>query len=130
MINPTAALQGEAVTVSTRVSNNGESDGDYEVVLKVNGIVERTKTVTIKAGNSETVTFTISRDNPGDYEIEINGNKAVYTVQKAHPATTTPVYLGPPPAKRGPSWLLIGLLIVGGLVIGVGVVMFINRGRK
>jgi hypothetical protein len=129
-VNPVTVLQGEAVTVSTRVSNTGEIEGEYEVLLKINNIVESSRTVMVKAGGSETVTFTVSRERPGDYEVEINGNKAVYTVHEAPPATTTPAEPDKKPGISSPSWLLIILLVVGGLAIGIGGVMLYNRGRK
>lgn len=129
-VNPVTAMPGESVTVSARVSNTGETDGDYEVILKVNGMVESTRTISVKAGSSDTVTFTVSRDNPGDCEVEINGAKAVFTVQAAPQTTATPTEPDVKRGGRGPNWLLIGLLAFGGLALGVGVVMFINRGRK
>ncbi len=129
-VNPVMVLQGEAVTVSTRVSNTGEIDGEYEVLLKINNIVESSRTVMVKAGGSETVTFTVSRELPGDYEVEINGNEAVFTVYEAPPATTTPAEPDKKPGSSSPSWLLIILLVVGGLAIGIGGVMLYNRGRK
>ncbi len=129
MVNPVSVLPGESVTVSTRISNTGESDGEYEVVLKVNGEVEKVKAVSIKTGSSETVSFDVSQASPGDYEVEINGNKVVYTVRAVKPAATSSEP-DQEPGKKGLNWLLIGSLIVGGLAVGIGIVILINRRRK
>ena len=37
VVSPDSVTAGQAVTITARVSNTGETDGQYEVVLKVNG---------------------------------------------------------------------------------------------
>ena len=114
---------------NTRVSNTGETIGKYGVTLKINGVAETTKEISVKAGSSEAATFTVSRDDPGTYEVEINGQKASFTVQEPEPATTTPgVPVGPPPNPKGTNWLVVGLIIVGIIIIaGAGVLVLRKR---
>ncbi len=126
-----SSASNNIVIVSTKVSNTGEKAGDYELVLKINGISEEARTVTVGAGASEVVSFTVSRSEPGEYEVEINGQKASFTVQETVPATTTPgIPVGPPPEKKGTNWGLIGLAAAGIAAVGVGVVLWLKRRTK
>ncbi len=128
-VNPVTVAAGQTVTISTRVSNTGEADGKYSVTLKINRVAERTKEISVKAGSSEAATFTVNRNEPGTYEVEINGQKASFTIKEPAPATTTPIVpVGPPPNPKGTSWWLIGLIAAGIIIVsGAGIILWLNR---
>jgi uncharacterized repeat protein (TIGR01451 family) len=91
---------GESVTITARVANTGGQEGTYTVVLKLNGQTVDTKTVTLGAGQSQTVTFALSDMDSGEYEVEVAGLSGAFTV------------------SRTITWWLITVIIVAiGLII-------------
>ncbi|HUW45848.1 MAG TPA: CARDB domain-containing protein, partial [Dehalococcoidia bacterium] len=64
---------GESVTITANVANDGWQEGTYTVVLKLNGKTVDTKTVTLDAGQSKQVKFTVSELDYGQYEVEVAG---------------------------------------------------------
>ncbi|WP_155120591.1 PGF-pre-PGF domain-containing protein [Haloprofundus marisrubri] len=69
----TTASVGQATEVSATVENTGDAAGTYTVDLTANGDVVDTKEVTVPAGESEQVTFSVSFDEAGTYDLAING---------------------------------------------------------
>ncbi len=92
-ISPTESQTGETVTVSVAVANSGGTAGDYAVTLTVNGAVIDTTTVTLAAGGTGNVDFTLSGQPAGTYDVNVNGLTGSYTVTEppAEPEPTTPV---------------------------------------
>ena len=81
-VNPEIVRSGEAVTVSVLVMNVGGETGLYDVVLEVNGSVEDRRTIMLDGGESVRINFTISRDKPGTYIVEIAGLKGKFVVRE------------------------------------------------
>lgn len=79
-IEPLEAMAGEEVTVAADVNNTGGSEGSYTAELKVNGVTEDTRNIDIPAGASLGVTFNISKDNPGVYEVTLGGLDGQFVV--------------------------------------------------
>ena len=77
---PTEVYPGEEVNISLTVENTGRVKGSYVVRLKVDGKAEDTEWVTLKAGKSEEVTFTVSRDTPGEYDVKVGKFSDSFTV--------------------------------------------------
>lgn len=73
----------QPVTVTANVINNGDVEGGFTVNLKVDGYIEQTKMGVIPGHEAETVEFTIVKDMPGTYELDIDGNTATLTVLAA-----------------------------------------------
>ena len=78
-VTPSVVEDGRSVTVSFTVVNMGTVDGQYNAVVKVNGKSDRTLPLSIVAGNTIHVRFDLVRI-PGSYEINIDGEKAYFTV--------------------------------------------------
>ncbi len=145
-VSPGEVAPGEAVTVSVLVANTGGIEGSYTVTLYVNGNQEAEKTVTIAGNGSQTVSFILAKDEPGDYNILLAGQGARFTVimpettppeptlAPTEPPQTTPTQTAtskpqPPPSEpEGPSWVLIGVLI-GGLVVIILIILLSRRRR-
>jgi hypothetical protein len=72
-ISPTQTQPTQEVTVSVNVVNTGSIAGYFTVELKVDGITTLTKQITLDAGASQIVSFTIAEAAIGIYQIEING---------------------------------------------------------
>ncbi len=60
------------MTVSAVVANTGGSKGKYTVVLKINGVEEARKEVTLDAGASQKVSFSIAKSIAETYDVNIN----------------------------------------------------------
>ena len=85
MVTPEKVRVGETVTITADVANTGEAEGSYSVVLKINGVVEATKEITVNAGFSKEVTFIISKDVAGTYSVEVDGLTGSFTVKPVVP---------------------------------------------
>ncbi|MEM1538428.1 MAG: CFI-box-CTERM domain-containing protein [Candidatus Nezhaarchaeales archaeon] len=80
-INPAEALIGQAVEVGVEVTNVGEEAGEYTLTLKVNGRVETSKTVSLMGGAREAVKFSLVKDQPGTYSVEVDGLTGSFNVK-------------------------------------------------
>ena len=103
-VTPEQVKPGQEVTASVNVTNTGGSEGSYTVNLTINGEVEQTETVTLAPQATETVTFTITKEEPGSYGVSIDGLTGEFTV-------------------TAPSWfsrywwtIVVGIIVVGFLV--------------
>ncbi len=96
-ITPSEAGVDEDVSIKVTVENVGEEEGSTEVALKVDGEEVDSKSVTVAAGASKTVTFTHSEAAEGTYAIKVDGQSGTLTVTAAPP--------GPPGAPGvGSTW--------------------------
>ena len=121
-VSPAKAEIGSTITISALVENTGEKEGTCRVTLKIDGVVEATKEVTVGAGESETVTFTTSKNVAGSYSVDVNGLSGSFTV-KEKPAPATP----PVPPVKAPIWPLIGGIIAGVVVLGLLTFFLVRR---
>ena len=111
---------GDTVTISVLVANRGGQEGTYLIELKIDGVVVETKSVTLAAGASETVTFTTSEDMGGIYTVDIDDQSTSFTVVK--PEIEKEVV--------GTNWPLIGGIIGGVVVIAIIVGILLWRRRR
>ncbi|MEW6143344.1 MAG: CARDB domain-containing protein [Chloroflexota bacterium] len=82
-IVPKTTRPGTPLTVTAEVTNIGLSQCAYTIVLKVSGIVEALKDVSLRPNQRERVAFTVMKNAPGGYEVDIEGLKARFTVLEA-----------------------------------------------
>ncbi len=79
-------MVGEKVTVSARVKNGNAGLKTYNVPLKVDGVTQDRKTVTLKRGATEVVEFSLVKYKPGSYKITIGDRSSTLEVQAPLPA--------------------------------------------
>lgn len=79
-ISPTSVEPNQPVSITTQVTNEGASEGSYEAVLKVNNIEEAAAEVSVGTGETEKVTFTVSKQTAGAYNVSIDGQSGAFTV--------------------------------------------------
>lgn len=79
-IQPAEVEAGEAVTISISIANSGGSQGSHEAVLNINSVQEEAKSVTVAAGSSKTVNFSVTRTDAATYAVTINGLSGSFTV--------------------------------------------------
>jgi hypothetical protein len=114
---PTEVYVGEMVSIKVLVTNTGEESGSRVVTLKINGVVEATKEITLAPRDSESITFATSRDVAGAYLVDVNGLTGTFTVKEKEVPFIKPV-----------NWPLIGG-VAGGL-IAVGLLIYFLVVRK
>jgi len=81
--NTFVGVTGENVTITANVANNGGQEGTYIAELKLNGETVDAKEVTLAAGQSQQVTFTLSGMDYGQYEVEVAGLSGEFTVSRS-----------------------------------------------
>jgi len=95
---------GQKLIARVNVTNSGGSEGSYTLNLTINEEVEQTKTVTLAPQATETVTFSITKGEPGSYSVSVDGLTRVFTVT------------APPWLSRYWWTIVAGIVIVGLLV--------------
>lgn len=70
-VDPGVVMAGEPVDVSADVTNVGGSSGEHTVTLAVAGSTEDTATVTLDPGETESVSWTVTRDELGTYTVSV-----------------------------------------------------------
>lgn len=79
-VQPAEVEPKEAVSITVSVTNTGGAEGSYTVVLKINDLKEVERSITIAVGSSEIVTFSVTREEPGSYNIAVDSLGASFTV--------------------------------------------------
>ncbi|MBN1374638.1 MAG: hypothetical protein JXA01_00640 [Dehalococcoidia bacterium] len=102
-ITPNNVKVGEQINISIIVSNNGVQTGKYSVVLRIGGVVENISDLTLPPGASQTASFTVIKDTPGDYYADIDGLGGFFTVIPLAPPsfTVTNFSVGPERVRQG-----------------------------
>jgi len=115
-ISPLEVDTGETVTISVLMANTGEEAGSYTVILKINGVVEETKEITLAGDASKAVAFTTSRDKAGNYSVDVDGLAGSFTAKEVALPPAPPTA---PPEVKAMNWWLINGIIAGVIIIGV-----------
>ena len=102
-ITPNQVKAGESLTVSAMVSNNGAEAGKYSVVLRINGVVENIIELVLSAGVSQAISFTVVKDDGGDYYAEVDGLGGAFNVVPLVPASfsVSNLVISPDRVKQG-----------------------------
>jgi hypothetical protein len=77
---PKTVAPDRALTIVTTATNIGGNDCVYTLVLKVGGVVEALKEIRLKPAQREEVAFTVMRNKPGIYEIDLEGLRGSFRV--------------------------------------------------
>jgi hypothetical protein len=93
-ISPTQVGIGESVAISVDGANAGQEEVSYKTKLKINGVVEQLREVTLAAGANTTVIFTVRKDRAGTYEAEIEGLHGEFVVVPLPPANGRLLIIG------------------------------------
>lgn len=84
-IVPPEVTAGETATIRAEVANHGGSEGRYDAVLAIDRAEVETKSLSLAPGATETVTFSLVKDETGYYEIAIGNRSITLAVQEASP---------------------------------------------
>ncbi len=131
-VKPAEVEPEQAVTITVSVANTGGTEGSYTVALKLKGVKEAEKSITVAAGSSQIVTFSVTRKEAGSYSVVVDGLSSSFAVV-VPPAPPAPPPVKPPvvPSPVVPkaiNWPVLGGIIAG--VIVVGLLIFFLARRK
>ena len=94
-IKPNQITAGETATITAVVTNSGSGSGVYNAVLSIDTVRSDSKSVHLEPGTSQTISFSLTENTPGTYEVEIGDASAKLTVKpKLVPKQTTLRYDG------------------------------------
>ena len=126
-ISPSEVYIGESVSIRVIVANIGGEPGSYNVTLKINGMVEATKEVTVNTGLNKEVTLTISKDIAGTYSVAVDGLTGSFIVKEELVPQAPEI----PPAITEPfNLLLIVGIAAGVLVVGMAILLVVVLRRR
>ncbi len=116
-ITPQKTGAGQPVTITANVVNTGGEAGNFNVPLKINGKIEQSSMVTVGPQGAQSVQFTVTKAQPGTYNVDILGKSGSFIILGAGSSTSSS------------SGGLIALLIIGVLVLATVVVLIFSRRR-
>ena len=93
-VNPGQASVNQPVTITTNVVNTGDQSGSLNVILKINGLTEQTRIVSVGPQATQPVRFTVSRTQPGTYAVNIFDQNGSFTISGNSSAGSKPVNSG------------------------------------
>lgn len=105
-VSPSQIQLDNKVDISVNLANTGEKNGDYSLLLIVDGAIKSSKQVTVAAGKTQTVNFNIVGDTIGKHRIEIADLVGEFEVISA-------------PVPHKIRWWLIASII--GIIIVLGI---------
>lgn len=106
-VTPAEVEVGNEVTISLVLTNIGEEEGSYTLALKVNQVVEDTKTITLDAGASTAVQFKVTKEEAGTYDVEIGELSGGFNVKEAPLIPIFAIYL----------IVTVAVVIIGSLLV-------------
>ena len=90
-VEPTTVEPGEAVAVNATISNTGTAAGERTVAVAVDGTVVAERTVTVQAGENETLSVLVVRNETGEYAVSVDDTDAgTFSVAAESTATQAP----------------------------------------
>ena len=89
-ISPEVCVLGDTVMVSATLANTGSAKGDYVAELLVNDVMEQTQTFALEPAASQSVSFTLIKDEPGRYVVQVGELTASFTVLGASNLKVSP----------------------------------------
>jgi hypothetical protein len=93
--------QGEKVTISANLANDGGQSGNYTAIVKLNGETIYTSTISLTPGQDQDVTLFVTDSEPGQYTVQIGNLVGEFTV------------------VSWTNWWLIGGMIAALVLLGI-----------
>jgi hypothetical protein len=122
--SPAEVTPGDTVTLSFDLNNNGEMADDYTVSLKINDDNVEAFTGFLNSGSTETITHTLTVEEPGEYSVEVNEASITFVViEPVIPPTpalilVTRVEIAPEDVTRGEEVTVFVTLVNEGQLSG------------
>ncbi len=95
VIDPAEAETGEDITISASVTSVSDEDNTYVATLWIDKTVETAIDIYLQAGETKPVSFIVTRDAEGIYEVRVDRLFSSFSVTEAPPVPVTPVIPAP-----------------------------------
>jgi S-layer protein (TIGR01567 family) len=82
-ITPNSTFTNREVLIRSNITNAGTKGDTLPVELKVNNSVVDNRTITLSPGETQEINFTLKEAKPGNYTVEILGQKGIIEVKEA-----------------------------------------------
>jgi len=105
VLAPSEVNLGEPVSVSVDIENIGEESGSYTAEFSLDGVIEKTESVTLDGGESTSVSFSLTAEDEGDHVVEVGGLSSSFTVTE-------------PPVK--PDYTLVYMFVAVLVLVAAG----------
>jgi len=126
-ISPSQAEPGQEIIITVTIANSGGTSGDYTVGLKINGLTEASKTLSLDPGARRTISFTVKKSEVGRYQIDVNGLTGIFVVKEKPVQPVIPIVPTPPEPI---NWWLIAVEAIAAVAVVLGLVyLFLIRRR-
>jgi hypothetical protein len=79
-VNPFSVVSGQPVQVTVNVTNIGGQSGEINLELNLDGEPNQAQSVTLGAGETNTVNFTVSATTEGTHLIKVGGIESTFSV--------------------------------------------------
>ena len=89
-VSPEVCLSGDTVTILATLDFTGDVKSDYVAELLVDGAVEQTQTFTFEPQSSQSLSFTLTKGEPGSYAVQLGNLKSSFTVLGASNIKVSP----------------------------------------
>ena len=100
-VTPSEVTPGERATITADVRNTGGSEGTYTAMLTADGSEEGKEDVTVAAGATVTVTFSLVKDILGSYQIAVGELSSTLIVKEPAMFEVSSLDVTPPEAAAG-----------------------------
>ena len=100
-IEPDVAAPGEQIEIIASVINTSSGEGSYNAVLSINGTEEESKSITLDAGESGDVSFIVSREEIGDYDVKIGWLSDSFSIAEPAAFSLSDLVIEPSSAAPG-----------------------------
>ena len=80
-VAPERVRQGQPVIITASVTNVGEITGNHTLILRIKGMAESQQEVTLGAGKTQNVEFSIVKDTPGFYPVSLENWTGKFVVE-------------------------------------------------
>ncbi len=113
---PRQTIAGQPVTIFGNIANRGELEGNYTATLKINDKVEDIIQGTLSGNRAKPLKFTVYRNEPGTYKVDLNGQKTYFTIVDSAKENSKSINSG-----------IIFIIIISSLVLLSLIVLLIRR---
>lgn len=106
---PANAMVGQPIQIMANVVNRGDLPGNFNAVLKINNNIETSKQITVPGNEAVPVEFTIYKEEPGNYTVELNGQKTYFSITGQNENNNI--------NSNAITFIILGILILSTVVI-------------
>jgi hypothetical protein len=106
---PSIAMVGQPVNITANIVNRGNLPGNFNAVLKINDDIETSRQIIVPGNEAVPLEFTVYKENPGNYTIEMNGQIAYFSVTGQNKDNIF--------NSRNIAYIILGILVLSTVVL-------------